>query len=131
TPLYASPQQTSGRAADPRDDVYALGIIWYQMLTGDLNAGRPGGAGWRRKALERGMRPELVDLLETCFEDDPNDRPRDAADLTERLKPLLAPVAAPKPPAPPPKSPAVPDDVLPLYLKAKGIVATGYESGDE
>src|SRR5205085_8452803 len=86
TPLYASPQQTSGRAADPRDDVYALGIIWYQMLTGDLNAGRPGGARWRQKATERGMKPELVDLLERCFEEDPDDRPRDGAELAERLK---------------------------------------------
>ena len=113
-----------------RDDVHALGVIWYQMLTGNLNAERPGGSRWRQKALERGMRLELVDLLETCFEDNPDNRPRDAADLTERLKPLLAQVVTPKPPAPPEKSPAVPAGVLPLYLKAKGIVAIGYEKED-
>ncbi|HKB37821.1 MAG TPA: serine/threonine-protein kinase, partial [Gemmataceae bacterium] len=33
TPLYASPQQQSGHDPDPRDDVYSLGVIWYQMLT--------------------------------------------------------------------------------------------------
>ena len=74
---------------------------------------------------------ELVDLLETCFEDDPNDRPRDATDLTERLKPLLAPVVSPKPLAQPDKHSDVPAGVLPLYLKAKGIVATGYEKEDK
>src|SRR5262249_7350160 len=41
TPLYASIQQMRGDDPDTRDDVYALGVIWYQMLTGDLTAGRP------------------------------------------------------------------------------------------
>src|SRR5207253_11235524 len=34
TPIYASPQQVRGEAPDPRDDVHALGVIWYQLLTG-------------------------------------------------------------------------------------------------
>jgi serine/threonine protein kinase len=43
TPLYASPQQKRGELPlDPRDDVYSLGVIWFQMLTGDLTEG-PGG----------------------------------------------------------------------------------------
>ncbi len=95
TPHYASRQQMSGMAADPRDDVYALGIIWYQMVTGNLNADRPGGTRWKQKAAERGMKPELVDLLERCFEEEPDDRPRDAAELAERLKPLVGPVNSP------------------------------------
>src|SRR5207302_11202525 len=36
TPLYASPQQIQGVPPDPRDDVHALGAIWYQLVTGDL-----------------------------------------------------------------------------------------------
>ena len=44
TPLYASPQQLRGAEADARDDVYAIGVIWHQILTGELTTGRPGGA---------------------------------------------------------------------------------------
>ncbi len=43
--LYASPEQIEGRDPDPRDDVHALGVIWYQMMTGNLTRGpsaRPG-----------------------------------------------------------------------------------------
>src|SRR5262249_13337910 len=36
TPLYASPEQMRGDDPDVRDDVYALGVIWYQALTGNL-----------------------------------------------------------------------------------------------
>jgi hypothetical protein len=35
--LYASPEQLRGNQPDPRDDVHALGVIWYQMLRGDLS----------------------------------------------------------------------------------------------
>lgn len=34
TPLYLSPEQVLGQAASPRSDVYALGIVAYQCLTG-------------------------------------------------------------------------------------------------
>lgn len=90
TPLYASPQQMRGESPDPRDDVFAIGVVWYQMLTGDLTCGRPGGSRWRMKLAERGVPPELSDLLETCFEDNPNDRPGDAAELAERLGDILS-----------------------------------------
>ena len=78
-----------GCPPDPRDDVHALGVIWYQMLTGDLDRGRPGGKGWRSRLVAQGMGPELLNLLESCFEDNPADRPADAADLAEKLGKLL------------------------------------------
>ncbi len=97
TPLYASPQQLRGGAPDPRDDVFALGVMWHQLLTGDLTAGRPGGSKWRHRLAGRGMSAGLLDLLASCIEDDPADRPADAAALGAELGRLLAPKSPPKP----------------------------------
>jgi formylglycine-generating enzyme required for sulfatase activity/serine/threonine protein kinase len=100
TPLYASPQQMRGLPADPRDDVYALSIIWYQLLTGNLVASRPSGSRWVQKLRDQGVPLPLLELLGECVEEDPADRPRDAAELAERLTALLAPApiaVAPRP----------------------------------
>jgi formylglycine-generating enzyme required for sulfatase activity len=109
TPLYASAQQMRGLPPDPRDDVYSLGVIWYQLLTGNLLAGRPGGSRWSQRLKEQGVPVAMLDLLQACVEDEPADRPRDAADLAERLTPLLAPPTVPTPAAPaPPRVVALP-----------------------
>ncbi|WZO96187.1 serine/threonine-protein kinase [Isosphaeraceae bacterium EP7] len=85
TPLYSSPQQKRGDDADPRDDVYSLGIMWHQLLTGDMTRGQPGGSRWTVKLALRGVPTAMIELLASCFEDDPADRPFDAADLGEKL----------------------------------------------
>jgi eukaryotic-like serine/threonine-protein kinase len=89
TLLYASPQQVRGESGDPRDDVHALGVIWYQMLTGDLGRGRPSGSGWKRTLTQRGMSSGLIDLLEACMDDEVDVRPADAAEMTKLLGSLL------------------------------------------
>ncbi len=85
TPLYASPQQMRGEPPDPREDVFALGVIWYQLLTGDLWSGRPGGTRWHKRLTEQGVSSEMVELLGACFEDSLDDRPLNAQVLHVQL----------------------------------------------
>jgi serine/threonine protein kinase len=91
TPLYASPQQVRGDPPDPRDDVFALGVIWYQMLAGDLSKGAPHGNGWMKPFREQGVAAAELDLLQSCFEDDPECRPADAGALAQRVEELQMP----------------------------------------
>jgi formylglycine-generating enzyme required for sulfatase activity/serine/threonine protein kinase len=88
SPLYASPQQMYGDKPDPRDDVYALGVTWYQLLTGNLTAPAPTGLRWTEGLRRKGISNDALILLSSCVEGDPADRPDDAAmlaDLLERL----------------------------------------------
>jgi tetratricopeptide (TPR) repeat protein len=104
TPLYASPQQRWGASPDPRDDVHALGVIWYQLLIGDLTKGVPQGAGWIKRLGAQGVPPGLVELLADCIEEDPAGRPADAGVLAERLGVILK-GPPPEPPVREPESP--------------------------
>jgi formylglycine-generating enzyme required for sulfatase activity/serine/threonine protein kinase len=97
TPLYASPEQQRGERPDPRDDVYALGVIWYQMLTGDLTAFPAGD--WQNELLELGAPPAAVNLLASCVARKVDRRPGDGAELTGRLDSLVDPgVTGPRSP---------------------------------
>ncbi|MFL6673657.1 MAG: serine/threonine-protein kinase, partial [Massilia sp.] len=53
TPAYASPEMLENREPDPRDDIYALGCITYELLTGNHPFNRLSAA----QAREAGLRP--------------------------------------------------------------------------
>jgi len=85
TPLYASPQQKLMKDPDVRDDVYALGVIWFQLMMGDVSLERPAGK-WRKRIATSEVPDDLLDLLESCIDDDPNERPKDADELATLLR---------------------------------------------
>jgi eukaryotic-like serine/threonine-protein kinase len=129
TPLYASPEQRRGERPDPRDDVHALGVIWYQLLTGDLNAEAPRGLQWYKELRERGMSEGLLNLLASCVESRAANRPADAFVVAEALARELPAEAVPasQPVAPPPQP--VPVTVLPRVVPASSPQQPGPRVG--
>lgn len=99
SPLYAGPQQRAGAPPDPRDDVYALGVLAFQMLTGELSAAP--GPRFERDLRARGAPSELADLIGDCADPDATHRPRDAAEVAARvgseafLSPSVVPTTRP------------------------------------
>jgi eukaryotic-like serine/threonine-protein kinase len=109
TAAYLSPEQAAGRPAGPSSDLYALGCVLFEMLTGappftaESAVGLacrhvhddPGPASARRPGV-----PASLDQMTTrLLAKDPAARPADAAAARAGLLAALAPDPAPGPPA--------------------------------
>jgi eukaryotic-like serine/threonine-protein kinase len=100
---YASPEQMFGSPPSPRDDVYALGVIAYQLILADLKA-LPGNEAERELRALR-IPSDLVALIVKSVALDPQRRPADATEWERRLADLLRKKTATRAPAPKPAPP--------------------------
>jgi len=129
TPEYMSPEQARGEEAGPPSDLYALGVLFYEMLTGQL----PFRSNDRDTLLEMqrsapppkpsAIKPDVLPQAEIIvlklLEKERRKRYQDAHHLHEELKALQRslpstpwevqadPANAAPPPPPPPQSPGV------------------------
>lgn len=84
-PLYASPQLRAGGPPDPRDDIYTIGMIWYQLLRQDPVARPPSGEGWAVEFRRHGLTDGQARLIMACLSDVPADRPGDGQALADLI----------------------------------------------
>jgi hypothetical protein len=86
TPLYMSKEQRDGETPDPRHDLYSLGVMWYQLLVGDVT--REMGHGWAEELAEEHAVPAAqIELIKQCV-GLLKRRPENAGKLLEMLRGL-------------------------------------------
>ena len=96
TPHYMSPEQLRGEKVDGRADIYSLGVVMYQMLTGQLPY--QGTDGWaigmqHLQAPIPRLPTELArfqPLLDAMLAKDLAERPQDASELITRINGLFS-----------------------------------------
>jgi serine/threonine-protein kinase len=91
TLLYLSPEQRRGDTPGPGDDLYGVGVLWFQLLANDLT--RPAD-DWRTTLEQHpGVSAAHRDLLSRCL-GTPADRPADAGALLSLMRPESVPRVA-------------------------------------
>jgi serine/threonine-protein kinase len=95
TIAYMSPEQLEGRVVDARTDIYALGLIVYEMITGQRAFAKGSQAGLiaailtedpaPMTTLQPKTPPAVERIITTALAKDPNKRWQDAGDLAREL----------------------------------------------
>ena len=95
TPDFMAPEQIEGKRGDNRTDIYALGIIFFELLEGEapfkgdnhlavmaqhLNAAIP-----RLDKLVAGVSPQIAAIVAKCLQRNPDDRYNNLAEFIDEL----------------------------------------------
>jgi Tol biopolymer transport system component len=98
---YMSPEQVKGERADHRSDIFSLGVVLYEMLSGR----RPFKGGTAPETMaailkedppalaEEEVSPPIAEVVERCLAKEPDERFQSAHDLALALEVLAASVA--------------------------------------
>jgi serine/threonine-protein kinase len=98
SPKYMAPEQIRGDKVDARTDIYALGIIMYEMLTGKVPFDRPNSVNilmahvneepppLRQMNPNVNVSPAIEDTLARCLAKDPDQRFRSMDEVLAALK---------------------------------------------
>ncbi len=113
TPAYMAPEQLAGKGASVQSDIYALGLVLYELYTGrrafegatfqDLKRKHSEEAPASPSTVSPGFDPVVERVILRCLEKDPRARPSSALQVAAALPggdPLAAALAAGETPSP-------------------------------
>ncbi|MBM3789472.1 MAG: hypothetical protein FJW35_03870, partial [Acidobacteria bacterium] len=113
TPAYMAPEQFAGKGSSARSDIYALGLVLYEVYTGrkafvaptlaELRAMKESATPTAPSEIARDMDPVIERVILRCMEKDPRQRPASVAQVVAALPggdPLAAAIAAGETPSP-------------------------------
>ena len=107
TPDYISPEQVKGKRGDGRSDIYALGVMLYEMLTGKVPFEGPNAFAIMNerllnnpippRELDPAISPELQEVIYRALEREPKNRYAHAREMAWDLEHLDQVGAADRP----------------------------------
>jgi serine/threonine-protein kinase len=113
TPAYMSPEQLAGTGVTPQSDLYALGLVLYELFTGkrafeasslmELMEMQERAAPASITTVAKDLDPAVETIVLRCLQPDPRQRPRSAMAIAAALPggdPLAAALAAGETPSP-------------------------------
>jgi len=111
TPRYWSPEQVLGEATDARSDIYAFGVLAYELLTGHtpFQSTTTEGFAWQHVSItpprpldgdgHSRLRSELERLLSRCLAKQPDQRYASMSEVRKALSRARISKVAPRPPS--------------------------------
>jgi predicted Ser/Thr protein kinase len=113
TPAYMAPEQFAGKGASVRSDIYALGLVLYELYTGrkafsaptmaELRAMKESATPTAPSEIAREIDPVVERVILRCMEKNPRQRPASVTQVAGALPggdPLAAAIAAGETPSP-------------------------------
>jgi serine/threonine-protein kinase len=132
TPEYMSPEQVDGKEADPRADIYSLGIILYEMVTGRVpfEGNTPFAVGFKHKSEQpvspKTLNPQIPEdlsgLILKCLEKIQDGRPQTADELRVELEKIEKGIPTAVPAIPIPKRKPLTSKEITLKFSVKKLL---------